>query len=76
MAAEAYAEAAELIEAARFSYKNSYRYATISAWLRAISDEILGGDVQLLLIEAWVLSLSAEREEAAWAIAAVERRPS
>ena len=73
MAAEAYAEAAELIEACWFSYKNSYRYATILAWLRRLPDEILGGDVQLLLIQAWVLSLSAEREEAALAIAAVER---
>ncbi len=73
LAAEAYAEAAQLIEACWFSYKNSYRYATILAWLRRLPDEILGGDVQLLLIQAWVLSLSAKREEAALAIAAVER---
>ena len=31
------------------------------------------GDAQLLLVQAWVLSLSARREEAALAIAAVER---
>ena len=73
IAAEAYAEAAELIQRHWISYANTCRYDTVLAWLRRLPDEILSGDVQLLLIQAWVLSLSARREEAARAIAAVER---
>ena len=73
IAAEAYAEAAELIQGPWISYANTCRYDTVLAWLRRFPEEILSRDVQLLLIEAWVLSLSAKREEAALAIAAVER---
>ena len=71
--AGAYAEAADLIEGSWISYANTCRYDTVLAWLRRLPDEILAGNVQLLLIQAWVLSLSARREEAALAIAAVER---
>ena len=42
------------------------------AWLRRLPGEVLNRDVHLLLVQAWVLSLSARREEAALAIAAVE----
>ena len=73
IAAGAYAEAAELIEGSWISYANTCRYDTVLAWLRRLPDEILGGNVQLLLIQAWVLSLSARRQEAALAIAAVQR---
>ena len=73
IAAGAYAEAAELVQGSWISYANTCRYDTVLAWLRRLPDEILSGDVHLLLIQAWVLSLSAKREEAAWAIAAVER---
>ena len=73
IAAGAYAEAAELIEGSWISYANTCRYDTVLAWLRRLPDEVLSGDVQLLLVQAWVLSLSARREEAALAIAAVER---
>ena len=73
IAAGAYAGAAELIQRAWISYANTCRYDTVLAWLRRLPDEILGGDVQLLLVQAWVLSLSARREEAARAIAAVKR---
>ena len=73
IAAGAYAEAAELIETSWISYANTCRYDTVLAWLRRLPEEILSGDVQLLLVQAWVLSLSARREEAARAIAAVER---
>jgi len=73
IAAGAYAEAAELIQGPWISYANTCRYDTVLAWLRRLPAEILDGDVQLLLIQAWVLSLSAQREEAARAIAAVER---
>jgi LuxR family maltose regulon positive regulatory protein len=73
IAAGAYAEAAELIQGAWISYANTCRYDTVLAWLRRLPDEILDGNVQLLLVQAWVLSLSARREEAALAIAAAER---
>ena len=73
MAAEAYAEAAGLIQGLWISYANTCRYDTVLAWLRRLPGEILNGDVQLLLVQAWVLSLSARREEAARAIEAAER---
>ena len=73
VAAGAYAEAAGLIQGSWISYANSCRYDTVLSWLRRFPDEVLDGDVQLLLVQAWVLSLSARREEAARAIAAAER---
>ncbi len=73
IAAGACAEAAELIEGCWISYANTYRYDTVLAWLRRLPDEILDGNAQLLLVQAWVLSLSAKQEEAARAIAAAER---
>ena len=73
VAAEAYAEAVELIETFWIRYANTWRYDTVLAWLRQLPDEVLTSEVHLLLIQAWVLSLSARQEEAARAIAAIER---
>ena len=73
VAAEAYAEAIELIETFWIRYANTWRYDTVLAWLRRLPDEVMTSDVHLLLIQAWVLSLSAKQEAAARAIAAVER---
>ena len=73
VAAEAYAEAIELIETFWIRYANTWRYDTVLAWLRKLPDEVLTSEVHLLLIQAWVLSLSARQDEAARAIAAVER---
>ncbi len=73
VAAEEYAEAVELIETFWISYANTWRYDTVLAWLGQLPDEILTSEVHLLLIQAWVLSLSAKHEEAAQAIAAIER---
>ena len=73
IAAEAYAEVVELIETFWIRYANTCRYDTVLAWLGRLPDEILSGEARLLLVQAWVLSLSARREEAARAIAAVER---
>ena len=70
--AGAYAEGAELIQGPWISYANTYRYDTVRPG-RGGSDQILSGNVHLLLVQAWVLSLSARREEAARAIAAAER---
>jgi len=73
VAAEAYPEAVELIETFWIGYANTWRYDTVLAWLRHLPDEVLTSEVRLLLIQAWVLSLSARQEEAARAIAAIER---
>ena len=68
-----YAAAAELVEASWGKYANNRGYSTVLAWLGRFPREILGGDVRLLLVQAWVLSWAARREEAARAIARVER---
>ena len=73
MAAEAHTEAIELIETFWISYANTWRYDTVLAWLRQLPVEVLTSGVHLLLIQAWVLSLSAKQEEAVRAIAAIER---
>ena len=73
MAAEAYAEAVELIETFWIRYANTWRYDTVLAWLRHLPHEVLTSEVHLLLIQAWVLSLSARQEEAARPIAAIEQ---
>ena len=71
--AGAHAEAAELIEASWASYASSCRYETVLAWIGRLPEEMLSGDTGLLLVKAWMLSLSARREEAAQVIAAVGR---
>ncbi len=73
VAAEAYAEAAELIETSWIRYANTWRYDTVLAWLRQLPNEVLANEVHLLLIQAWVLSLSARQEEAARTFAAIGR---
>ena len=54
--ANAYTEAAELIEASYVAYCNAARYNCVLGWLRRFPDEILNSDVRLLLVQAWVLS--------------------
>ncbi len=73
VAGEAYAEAVELIETFWIRYANTWRYDTVLAWLRKLPEEVVTSEVHLLLIQAWVLSLSARQEEAARSIAAIER---
>jgi LuxR family transcriptional regulator, maltose regulon positive regulatory protein len=70
--AGAYAEAAELIEASWVAFANAGKHDTVLAWIRRFPVEVLNGDLQLLLVAAWMLSLGGEREEAARAIATVE----
>jgi LuxR family maltose regulon positive regulatory protein len=71
--AGAYAEAAELLEANWVSYVVGARYAKVLAWLRQFPREMLRSDAPLLLVKAWMLTLSAKRPEAERALAAVER---
>ena len=73
VAAEAYAEAVELIETFWIRYANTWRYDTVLAWLGKLPEEVVTSEVHLLLIQAWVLSLSARQEEAARSIAVIER---
>ena len=73
VAAEAYAEAVELIGTFWIRYANTWRYDTVLAWLRKLPEEVVTSEVHLLLIQAWVLSLSARQEEAERSIAAIER---
>ena len=74
VAAEAYAEVFEMIETHWIRCANTWRYDTVLAWLRKLPEEVVTSEVHLLLIQAWVLSLSARQDEAARAIAAVERQ--
>ena len=73
IAAGAYTEAAGLIEACWAGYANACRYDTVLAWIRQLPEEMHSGDVRLLVIKAWLLSLSAKREEADQVLAAIER---
>jgi LuxR family transcriptional regulator, maltose regulon positive regulatory protein len=73
IAAGAYAEAAELIEASWASYANACSYDTVLAWIRQLPEEMQSGNTRLLLVKAWMLSLSAKREEAGQVIAAAGR---
>jgi LuxR family maltose regulon positive regulatory protein len=71
--AAAFAEAGELIAARWAEYANACRYATVLAWLERFPSHVLDSSAVLLSVKAWVLSLSARREEAARAMAAAER---
>jgi LuxR family transcriptional regulator, maltose regulon positive regulatory protein len=71
--AGAYPEAAEIIESSWVNYANLCRCDTVLAWIRRLPAEMLSGDVRLLLVKAWALSLSARREEAAAVVAAIEK---
>jgi len=68
-----YAAAAGLVEATWSKYRNNGGYHTVLDWLGRFPDEILAGDIRLLLVEAWVLTWGARRKQAARAIAAAER---
>ena len=73
IAAGAHAEAAGLIEASWVSYASSSRYDTVLAWIRHLPEEMQSGNAGLLLVKAWMLSLSGKREEAGQVIAAAGR---
>ena len=65
-------EAGEEIEAAWTLYAHVARYATVLAWLERFPVEVMRDNQRLLLVHAWVLALSAMRDDAAKAIARVE----
>jgi LuxR family maltose regulon positive regulatory protein len=66
-------EAGELIEASWVSYANSGKYETVLTWIRELPEEMRSGHAGLLLVKAWMLSLSGKGEEAGQVIAAAGR---
>jgi LuxR family transcriptional regulator, maltose regulon positive regulatory protein len=71
--ADAPAEAGELIAAAWIHYVNAGRHATVLGWLERLPRSMIRVDPNLLLVQAWVLSVCARREDAAAAMAAAEQ---
>ena len=69
----AHAEAAELIEASWVSYANSCRYEAVLAWIGHLPEEMQSGSAGLLLVKAWMLSLSGKQQEAGQVITAAGR---
>ncbi len=58
IAAGAHAEAAELIEASWVSYASLCRFEAVLAWIGQLPEEMQSGHAGLLLVKAWMLSLS------------------
>ena len=71
--AGAHAEAAGLIEAWWVSYASMCRCEAVLAWIRQLPEEMQSGRMGLLLVKAWLLSLSGKQEEAGQVIAAAGR---
>ena len=71
--AAAFVEAGELIASAWIGDAYLARHATVLMWLEQLPDDLVRENPKLLLVQAWVLSLSGQRDAAASAIAAVER---
>jgi LuxR family maltose regulon positive regulatory protein len=72
--AGAFTDAGDLILTAWDRYSNGARHATVLTWLQQIPRQLLLEDSNLLLVEAWIQSMSGNRAEAAAAIVAVEER--
>jgi LuxR family maltose regulon positive regulatory protein len=73
IAAGAFDDAAGLIGAEWVSYAHLSRHATVLSWLRQLPEERVRTNPHLLLVKAWMHSLSGEREAASGAIAALEQ---
>jgi ATP/maltotriose-dependent transcriptional regulator MalT len=70
--AGAYAEAGEVVAEAWLKTAGAGRYATVLGWLDGFPPELLRTDPSLLLIRAWMSSLTGDRDEAAAATALLE----
>jgi LuxR family maltose regulon positive regulatory protein len=71
--AHAFAEAGDLVGATWLNYVNVGRHETVLGWLVRFPPEVVQADAQLLLVKAWIFTLEGWQEEAAEAIAALER---
>ena len=63
LAADAYAEAGELIAETWVHYANAGRTTSVLDWLGRFPDAILDADPQLLVVKAWVAALRAREDE-------------
>lgn len=70
--AGAYAEALEVIAEVWLKTASAGRYATVLGWLDGFPPELSRTDPALLLIRAWISSLTGDRDEAAEAMALLE----
>ena len=66
-------EAIELMAGTWLRTASGGRHATVLAWIDRFPPELAREEPQLLLMKAWMCSLSGKREEAAEAIVALER---
>src|SRR5262249_27109554 len=66
-------EAIELVSARWMRTLSAGQYTRILAWLDRFPPEVAREEPRLLLVNAWVLSLSGKREQATDAIAALEQ---
>jgi LuxR family transcriptional regulator, maltose regulon positive regulatory protein len=73
LAAGEFAEAAEMLAREWSSYADVSRFTTIIGWLGRLPQELLRTDPSLLLVSAWMHSMSGERDAAAETMAAVEQ---
>jgi ATP/maltotriose-dependent transcriptional regulator MalT len=71
--AGAYAEARDDIAEIWFKAASTGRHATVLAWLDGFPRELSRKDPSLMLMRAWMSSLAGNREEAADAIALLDR---
>jgi len=71
--AGAFVEARELITTTWFYYTQVARHSTVAAWIERLPAEMRQQDPYLLLVQAWVLLLSGQREASGAAIEAAER---
>ena len=72
IAAGSFAEAAEIIEACWIVYVNDCKFASVLAWLALFPGEVLQADARLLLVKAWVLSISGKADDASRILPMVE----
>jgi LuxR family maltose regulon positive regulatory protein len=70
--AGAFVESAELITSAWIDDTYFAHHMTVLRWLERLPTDLLRENAELLLVRAWVLSLSGEQEAAASAITALE----
>ena len=72
--AEAFPEAADLIETSWICFYSHYRQATVLAWLRRFPAELVADSAELLLVKAWMLALARRWAESAQVLAEAEQR--
>jgi ATP/maltotriose-dependent transcriptional regulator MalT len=62
--------AATLVATHWLAYLNSGRLATLAGWLEAFPRDVVRADARLCIVEAWMLSLAGDADQARQALAA------